>query len=426
MTTSRQERWRAALSVLANRNFFFVWISGGIVTMSKAVRTIAVMKLIYDLTGLAAGVGILVGSDIFAGVLILPLAGVLADRFDRRRMQIVIDVLRAALVLILIWSESALVVYILSFALFILTSCYFPARSAILPDVVKREQLLDANAVSKSLSTLGKVLGPLLGGFVVARFSLPAAFILCAALYLASAASMFLVRTKPLSLLRAEASIRAVYEEFIDGLRYVRQNPVVSVVTTIYLTLLIGWGLSLALDVVFAEQVLASDVLSASQAYSYMMTAAAFGMFLGTLVVRYLGRRFPKKWLWLFGLGVMSLDGLGLALVRTLPLSLAAKFAHGIGEGLMWSLWPTILQENVEKSKRGRVFGLFVATASIPAVITAYLGGIIADRTSVQFVYGVTCVWILLTVIISSFLPKFKAIPVRIKGKESKQEESKA
>jgi MFS family permease len=422
MTTSRQERWRAALSVLGNRNFFFVWLSGGLVTMSKAVRNIAVMKLIYDLTGLAAGVGILVGSDILAGVLILPLAGVLADRFDRRRMQIIIDVLRAVLALTIMWSRSALVVYILSFALFILTNCYFPARSAIVPDVVKREQLLAANATSKSLSTLGKVLGPLAGGFVVVYFSLNGAFILSAALYLVSAASMFLVRTKPLSLLRAEASIRAVYEEFIDGLRYVRQNPVVSVVTTIYLTLLIGWGLSLGLDVVFAEQILASDTLSTSQAYSYMTSSAAFGMFLGTLVVTYLGRRFAKKWLWLFGLGVMSLDGLGLAIVSSLSLSLAAKFAHGIGEGLMWSLWPTILQENVEKSKRGRVFGLFVATASIPAVITAYVGGILADHTSVRLVYGITCVWILLTVIGGSFLPKFRAIPVRIPGKESKQE----
>ena len=147
-----------------------------------------------------------------------------------------------------------------------------------------------------------------------------------------------------------------------------------------------------------------------------MMSVVALGTFLGTPVARYLEQRFAQKWLWLFGLGVMSLDALGLALARTLSLSLTAKFAHGIGAGLMWSLLPIIFQENGEKSKRRRVFALFIVTASIPAAITACLGGILADYTSVQFVYGVAFVWMLLTVTGSCFLQKFKAIPVRVEG----------
>ena len=413
------------LSLLANRNFFFVWLSGGIVTLSKAIRTVAVMKLFYDLTGSAAGVGILVGSDILAGVLIVPLAGVLADRFDRRKMLISIDIVRAVLALLLMGfssapiafrtghSDGALLVYGISVALFILTNCYFPARSAIVADVVEKERLLDANTISRSLGTLGKVLGPLLGGFAVLLFSLPSAFALSAALYLAAAVAIFFVRTPPLSLLRGAASIRAVHEDIIDGIRHVRQNPAVFVVTTIYLAFLIGRGLSLGLDVVFAEQVLAGGRISTSQVFGYMMSATALGMFLGTLSARYLGRRFAEKWLWLFGLGVMSLDALGLALARTLSLSLMSKFAHGIGAGLMWALAAIMLRGDGEKSKRGRVFGLFVTAASIPAAITAYLGGVLADYTSVQFVYGMAFVWMLLTVIGSCFRRGFKAIPAR-------------
>lgn len=413
VATSRKGRWRAALSVLANRDFVLLWIGGGLNSLSRAILNIALMKLIYDQTGSAGGVGLLVFTNFFSMVIVTPVAGVLADRLDRKKLLIGIGVSRAVSAFLFLWARSPLAVYGVNFTLAVAITLSFPVRSAIVPDVVKKEQLLDANALGMSLATLAMIFGPLLGGFVVHRSSSQAVFILSGALLLLAALSVLLVRLSPPSLLRGEASLGAVYDEFVGGMRYARVNPVVSALTIIYFVLLTGMGLRLGLDVVFAERVLSGESLPTATVYSYMMSAAAVGMFVGSLLVRYLGRRWAKKRVFLAGLGMMSLDALGLTFARSLPVTLGAKLAGGIGSGLAESLWPTLLQENVEEDQRGRVFSLFLGVVTIPPAITVYLGGWLADRTSIQLVYALAGGWALLTVIGSRFLPGYRAIPAR-------------
>jgi MFS family permease len=90
-----------------------------------------------------------------------------------------------------------------------------------------------------------------------------------------------------------------------------------------------------------------------------------------------------------------------------------------MGWGLSDSIWPTLLQENVEEDKRGRAFSLFLGAITIPPAITVYLGGWLADHTSLPLVYGLAGGWVLLTVLGSRFLPGYQAIPV---GSESEEE----
>ena len=375
VATSRRGRWREALSVLANRDFVPLWIGWGLNALGRGILNIALMKLIYDRTGSAGGVGLLVFTNIFSMVVATPVGGVLADRLDRKRLLIGVGVLRAVSALLFLWARSPLAVYAINFALAMVITLGSPVGSAVVPDVVKKEQLLDANALNMSLCTLGMIFGPLLGGLIVDHFSSQAVFILGGALFLLAALGVLLVRVPPPSILRGQASLRAVYEEFVEGVRYARVNVVVSTLTIIYLVLLVGFGLKLSLDVVFAEQVLSSETLSTSTAYSYVTSAAAAGMFAGSLLVRYLGRRLAKRQLLLVGLGMNSLDALGLVFARSLPLALGVKLAGGVGWGLSDSIWPTLLQENVEEDKRGRAFSLFLGVVTIPPAITVYLGG---------------------------------------------------
>jgi MFS family permease len=407
---SRGEQWRATLTVMANRNFVPLWFSGGLVALGGAVLNIALMKSILDQTGSAGGVGLLVFTNISAMVIITPVSGVLADRLDRKRLLIGLGVLRTLLVLLFSRAYSPLAIYAINFALGLVETLNFPVRAAVVPDVIEREQLLDANAVDKSLATLVMIIGPLLGGFMVDRFSTNSVFILNGVLFSVAVFGLLFVRVPPPSLLRGKASLRAVHEEFVEGARYARENPVVSAMIVIFFLFLAGMGLKLSLDLVFAEQVLSSNSLSTARAYSYMMSAASVGMFFGSLLVGYLGRRFPKKGLLLAGLGVRSLDALALAFTRSLPVAMVVRFVHGIGGGLSEALWPTLLQENVEERKRGRAFSLFIGVVTIPPAITVYLGGWLADQTSIQLVYGIAGGLALLTAVGSRFLPGYKAM----------------
>jgi MFS family permease len=292
----------------------------------------------------------------------------------------------------------------------------FPVASAILPEVVKKEQLLDANALNMSLKTMMMIIGPLLGGLIIDLYSSQAVIVISATLFILAAFGFQLILIPPPSIVQEKVSIRAAYEEFVKGIRYARANVVVSTVTIIYLLFLIGLGLKMGLDIIFSEQVLSSEGLSTPKGYSYMTSAAAVGMFSGSLLVRYLNRRFTKKRLLLIGLGLTGLDALGLAFARNLPLALSAKFTGGVGGGLSDSIWPTLLQENVEEDQLGRAFSLFVGIVTIPPAITVYLGGQLADLTSPQLVYGLAGGWVLLTALSSRLLPGHRAIHELVPG----------
>ena len=98
-----RQRWRAALSVLANRDYLFLWISGGLSSLGSAVLGIALTKLIYDQTGSAGGVGVLVFSSWFSMMVIMPFGGVLADRLDRKTLLVGTGILSTMLVLFFVW-----------------------------------------------------------------------------------------------------------------------------------------------------------------------------------------------------------------------------------------------------------------------------------------------------------------------------------
>jgi MFS family permease len=240
-----------------------------------------------------------------------------------------------------------------------------------------------------------------------------ATFILCGALSLPIVLSILLIRIPPPAVLRGKATLRAVYGEFVEGIHYARVNPVVSTLTIIFVIYLTGLGLSTSLSMVLAEQVLANESLSAATAFSTMQSVTAAGLFAGSLLVRHVGWRYPKKRVLLVSIGIVSLDAIGLAVARSLPFVLAVKLISGISTSMVDSLHPTLLQEHVEEEKRGRALSLFTGVTSISSAIAVYAGGWLADRKSIQLVYWVSGIWVLLGVIGSGFLPGYRAIPVR-------------
>ena len=412
--------WRRAVSVLANRDFVLLWIGGGLGSLSSAILTIALTKLVYDQTASASGVGLLVFTNWFSMVVVTPLGGVLADQLDRKAVLVGAGVLSAVLAVLFVWFRAPLAAYVLNFCLASISTLSFAAKSALVPDIAQEGQLLDTNALQQSLGTLVSIVGPLFGGFIIDR-SLPVvAFTLCGALYLASALSRLFIRVPRQLMLQGAATLRGVYEGFVEGVQYARGNRVVATLIIVFLMVGTGYGLVLGLDIVFAEQALSGSLLPTATAYSYMVSALSFGTFVGSLLVRYLGRRFAKKRLLIVGLSTLGLESLALAFVRSLPLTLTVKFGRGIGTGINMSLWPTLLQENVEQEKRGRAISLFFGVASITPSVTIYLGSWLADQTSVQTVYGLAGGCILLAVFVGCLLPGFRAIPARVEHRATK------
>ncbi len=425
---SKRRRKRADLSVLTNRNFALLWLGEGLASLGIMTLRVTLVNMVYERTRSASGVSLLISTHIVAVIIITPIAGVMVDRFNRKKWMIGIGLLRALLVCSFVWTRSPVSIYLAYLALVTSSMLYTPALSAVIPGIVKKEQLLDANALNLSMSTITMILGPLLGVFIVAQFSLTATILLCCILYLLGPLVVFLVHIPPLEASRslppstATTALRTVYNEFIEGARYVRGNLAVSSLIAILLLFQAGSSLGNSLSLPFAERVLhltstsmKDGTLSSAIAYGYMRSATSTGLLLGSLLVRYLGRRIAKKHLLLVSLGWSGLAALGMAVGRNLIATLIIQFIGGVGGGLRESLWATLLQENVEEDKLGRSFGLFMSTTSIFSAFTVYLGGWLADHTSIPLVFGLSGVCVLLTALGGYFLPGYRAIPIQVK-----------
>ena len=414
MTTTRR-RWQNILSVLTHRDFALLWLGEGLASLGIMTLRITLVNLIYEQTGSASGVSLLILTHTLAVIFVTPFAGVLVDRFDRKKWLIGIGGLRALIACVFVWTRAPWAIYFAHLALVTSSMLYTPAMSAAIPDVVEKDKLLDANALLLTMSTVTMIVGPLLGGYVVDRLNLTWTVLLCGALYLLGPLVIILVRLSPSTVSHEKISLRAVAGEFLEGLRYIRSNAAVSGLIAVVLLFQAASSMSNSLPLPFAERILRlqDPDLSPSIAYGYMRAAISSGLLAGSLLVRYLGRRFAKKHVLLVGLGWVGLSTLAMALTRSLFLALVVQFVGGAGSGLFESLGSTLLQENVEGDKLGRSFGLFMSTTSIFSALTVYLGGWLADQSSVLWVFALSGICVLLVAALGGFLPGYRAIPAR-------------
>ena len=311
MTTTHR-RWQNILSVLTNRDFVLLWLGEGLASLGIWTLRITLVNLIYELTASASGVSLLILTHTLAVIFVTPFAGVLVDRFDRKKWLIGIGILRALIACIFVWTRAPWSIYLAQLALITSSMLLAPAMSAAVPGVVEKEKLLDANALLLTLSTVTMIVGPLLGGYVTDRLDLTWTILLCGALYLLGPLFIILVRLPPSVVSHETISLRAVVGEFLEGLRYIRGSAPVSGLIAVVLLFQAGVSLSNSLSLPFAERVLRlrDPDLSPSIAYGYMRAAVSSGLLAGSLLVRYLGRRFAKKHVLLAGLGWIGLTTL--------------------------------------------------------------------------------------------------------------------
>jgi MFS family permease len=174
-------------SLLRNTRFLQLWVGQGISFVGDAVSTIALVVLMVQITGSASAVGGVLVARLLP-TLASPLAGVLADRLDRRVVLVASDLVRAALVLGLVFARDPVVIYILAFLMGSARTLFNPTIRAAFPRVVGRGDLTRANALISGTFSVSETAGPALGGLLVATVGVEAAFVLDSVTYLVSAA----------------------------------------------------------------------------------------------------------------------------------------------------------------------------------------------------------------------------------------------
>jgi len=389
---------KAYLTLLRLRpQFRYLWLAQVISLTGDWFNTIASVILINRYTDSSLAVGGLFLARALPPFLAGPFAGVVADRFNRKAVLIVADLLRAGIVLSFLLvdrPERVWLLYVLSVIQFTVSAFFEPARAAILPTLIAKEELLSANILSSTTWSAMLTLGAAIGGVVAAIFGTQIALVIDSSSFILSALLVLQIAMPKTT--AAPGLPHSGWADFVAGLGYVRQRPNIGV-----LTLVKAMGQIGSLDVmgaIYAERVFHFGQDGAAT-LGLMLAGFGVGAVLGPLV----GNLFHDhsahmlKRAIVGGYVAIVIAWVILGVSPTLPLVLLGCVLRGMGGSLNWTYSDVLLQMTVPNNFLGRVyaldFGLFTLAMSVSVSLTGLtLDHYIADPRFLAIVLAVVSI----------------------------------
>ena len=398
-----------------NRNFRYLWLGSVISQLGDWFNVIAAAELITRLTDSGLALSGLFLARFLPLFIVSPVAGVLADRFNRKHILILSDVLRGVTVLgFLLVREPADVplFYLLTIVQFALSALFTPARGALLANVVRPGELVAANALDSLTWSTMLALGAFLGGVVAALFGAETAFVVdglsfgLSALVIGRIALVGRDGSPPLRPLSAQAEEtgyhpalqgEAGYQPapqqsrfpFLDGFRYVLREPFILGIALAKAGGSLVWGAINVLEIQYANDLFplpnagrfgVSDPGTATLGLIYVVSGLGTG--LGPLLLRrWLGDA-PRRLVLGTTLGflTMTLGTTALAFVGGLGTLLPATLLRTVGTGTLWVFTAALLQTIVPDRFRGRVFAFEFAALTLTQSLSTLGAGVLQDR----------------------------------------------
>lgn len=365
-------------SLLRNVRFRRLWIGQGVSFVGDAVSTVALVILIVEVAGSAVAVGGALVARLLP-TLASPVAGVLADRLDRRAVLVACDLARAVLVLGLVFARDLATIYVVVFLIGLARTFFNPTVRAAFPSVVGQAQLTRANALISGTFSVSITIGPALGGLLVAAVGLQTAFLLDAASYLVSAT--FLAR---IPLPRPERiSDEGFARELRGGLDYLAGARIpLALVAGAFLTVLTT-DLTVSAEVFLARETFGVGDMG----YGLLVSVWGGGMVVGSTLVAVLGDRLNLVIIYFSSIFVWALALVGTGLSPTFLLALGASAVAGVSNGADNVATDTLLQKRVPDAYLGRVFAVRFLGYSAGEAFAYPLGGFIMDATGPRVTY---------------------------------------
>jgi len=273
-----------------NRPFRHLWYGQVVSELGDWLNSIAIYTLVLKLSGTGTAIASVMMAKLLPIFFVSPLAGVLIDRMDRKTIMVTSDVLRFVVVLGFLWVEDAndlWLLYTLAVVEIALAGFFEPARSAIIPSLTPREDLVTANALSGSTWSVMLAVGAVLGGVLVSGFGIKTAFVIDAFTFLLSA--WFITRIQyPKEALEKEKADRSSessgFKMLIDGMRYLISQPMIFVLALLKTGLALAGGV-MTLIPLYANKMFAS-ASAISLAIGVMYSARGLGAALGPILVK--------------------------------------------------------------------------------------------------------------------------------------------
>ncbi|BAS27804.1 MFS transporter [Limnochorda pilosa] len=380
----------SGLGVLrAKRDFARIWAGQVVSRFGDALDVIAFMWIILELTGSTLMMGTLVVVNTLPSIFLGPFAGVLVDRWSRRRVMIACDVGRGLVTLSVaaLWALGSLPVWMLFVVTFV-NSIFevfeLPARGAVVPLMVGRENLVAANAIYGFASSLAQLFGLGAAGVVVASLGVTAAVVTDAVTFFLSALSVVVSAVPELERERLPLKIRPFLRELGEGLAFVRSEKVVLFAIVLAGVVNFALGPLNALMPVFARGALGLG----PEALSLIFMGFTAGALVGAALVGQIFKGTAEVILLRWGMvGV----GLAYGLLGLVPSAWAAvAVAAGMGLAIPFAQagFSSLVQRRTPEDRMGRVSSLMGTLVLAAMPLSAGVAGAVAERVSIPIVFA--------------------------------------
>lgn len=368
--------------------FRLLWMAQVVSLTGDWFNTLATVILINRYIGSELAIGLLFLSRALPVFIVSPIAGVIADRYNRQWIIILSNALRAVVVLgfLLVDSAStAWLVFALSVVQFSLSAFFEPAYNAIIPNLVSRDDLMTANTLNNVTWSAMLTLGALIGGIVTNIFGVQVALIIDSLTFLAAAGLVFAI---PLSTEAAtpdadEAEGQNRWRDLVDGYNYVRQHPDITAVALVK-------GLGQFGSVDFAIAIYADQLFKVgsegSTTLGVLFAAHGLGAIVGPLVGDWLGKGQEsdlRRWIGI-GFGLSIIGWVIYALGGSLAIVTVGMVVRGMGGSINWTYSSILLQMRVPDKFLGRVFGLDFTFFTLMLSLGVFLPGVAMELWAIS------------------------------------------
>jgi dTMP kinase len=394
--------------MFGSSQFFHLWLAQVISSIGDWLGFFAIAALAARIGGGSpeAAVGVVMAARIIPGFFLGAASGVIADRFDRKRVMVACNIGRACVLVVLPFVDTVFGLVVASLLLEAFTLFWTPAKEATVPNLVPPDHLTTANSLSvvaaygtmpvaaglfSLLASLSEAIGHIDALDALRTNQEAIAFYVNAAAFLLAAAMISRLRL-PKHERRTPKNGRRVdfgqaFHELKEGWSYIFINPVVRAVNIGLAAGLIGGGMLVPLGPVFSAEVLGAG----SRGFGLFIFALGCGVAVGVVALSVFQRHIPKAQT--FATSVIMAGVFLLIAASTSALGPAALFVAllGVCAGSVYVLGFTLLHESVDDELRGRIFSALYTLVRLCVLLAFAVGPLLSDllgRLSEQLVEG--------------------------------------
>lgn len=363
-----------------NKDYILLLVGQFISKLGSGINSIGITLYVLRFDNPILGLGTLTLLLTIPWIIISPIAGTMADKYSKKFIIVICDILRGILSIGLFYTFNIYLFYLIVFLLTILDVVFSPAISGFLPFIVVKEDLEKANSLYSGTGELANLIGPALGGGLVALLGVEGVFLINGISYIVSGISEIFIKNKGIdSEDRKEIKTEGkLFIDIRDAMDYIKENKNIGFIIGFFAIASMAFG---GLPILYLNFI-KNNLMVSEEIYGLFMTLSGVGLLLGSFILP----KLPKKWssmdLMVRGVGVYGLLFLLFIGYKFIPYNMLIFFIIGIITSFVNVSYGIFLQSEVEKSIIGRVFSLDMTISSITTLISILFITIVGDKLS--------------------------------------------